>query len=390
MDKKYNLLLPIAGKAQRFIDKGYVMPKPLIMARDEQIIDLALKSVNVNKFNLIFVVRLDHINNFAIDEILKQKFGNSIKIVVVDHITQGSVSTCLLAKEHIDNDMPLVIYTPDVCFEETESSVFDPDTLDKDIDGCLLTFKANSDAHSYVQIDENGYAIKTAEKEVISENAAVGVYYYKTGSMFVKYAEEMIEKNIRVKNEFYISPMYNLLIRDSKKITIKQVEKMHVLGTPEELEFFINYVYPKFGNKPIALCCDHSGFKAKETAKAILDSLRISYIDFGTYVNKSCDYNDYVTQAVDAINSKTCDFALGFCRTGQGVNILANHLKNTRAALIFDEYTAEHSVRHNCANFFSIPEKYVDNVMLEKIIKILLKSTFDGGRHMTRMKKTIG
>lgn len=390
MDKKYNLLLPIAGKAQRFIDKGYVMPKPLIMARDEQIIDLALKSVNVNKFNLIFVVRLDHINNFAIDEILKQKFGNSIKIVVVDHITQGSVSTCLLAKEHIDNDMPLVIYTPDVCFEETESSVFDPDTLDKDIDGCLLTFKANSDAHSYVQIDENGYAIKTAEKEVISENAAVGVYYYKTGSMFVKYAEEMIEKNIRVKNEFYISPMYNLLIRDSKKITIKQVEKMHVLGTPEELEFFINYVYPKFGNKPIALCCDHSGFKAKETAKAILDSLRISYIDFGTYVNKSCDYNDYVTQAVDAINSKTCDFALGFCRTGQGVNILANHLKNTRAALIFDEYTAEHSVRHNCANFFSIPEKYVDNIMLEKIIKILLKSTFDGGRHMTRMKKTIG
>ena len=191
-------------------------------------------------------------------------------------------------------------------------------------------------------------------------------------------------------NEFYISPMYNLLIRDSKKVGIKQVEKMHVLGTPEELEFFINYVSPKFGVKPIALCCDHSGFNAKEQAKSILSSFNIPYIDFGTYINKSCDYNDYVAQAVDAINTKTCDFAFGFCRTGQGVNILANHLKNTRAALVFDEYTAEHSVRHNCANFFSIPEKYVDNKMLESIIKVLLKSTFDGGRHMTRMKKTVG
>ena len=84
-----------------------------------------------------------------------------------------------------------------------------------------------------------------------------------------------------------------------------------------------------------------------------------------------------------------CDFGFGFCRTGQGINISANHIKGIRSALIFDEYTAEMSRRHNCANFFSIPEKYVDSEILEKIILTLKNSSFDGGRHMTRMKKTI-
>ena len=106
-------------------------------------------------------------------------------------------------------------------------------------------------------------------------------------------------------------------------------------------------------------------------------------------VGKDSDYNDFMTQAGDAINSKVCDFGFGFCSTGQGINISANHIKGITAALIFDEYTAEMSRRHNCANFFSIPEKYVDAEILEKIILALKNNSFDGGRHMTRMKKTI-
>ena len=80
---------------------------------------------------------------------------------------------------------------------------------------------------------------------------------------------------------------------------------------------------------------------------------------------------------------------MGFCRTGQGVNIFANKSEKVRAALIFDEYTAEHSIRHNCANFFSIPSKYVDRNKIEELIKTFLINSFDGGRHMTRMNKTI-
>ena len=386
MSKKFNVLLPIAGRAQRFLNEGYTMPKPLIMARNQQVIDWALESLNTEDCNLIFAVRLDHIHNFAIDDILREKFGNDITIVVIDRVTDGSVSTCLLAKEHIDNDVPLLIYTPDVYFQPT----FDPSDIATDSDGFILTFKANSPAHSYVELDEDGNALRTAEKEVISQNAAVGVYYYKTGKMFVDYAEKMIEQNIRVKNEFYICPMYNLMIQDGLRVNIHQAEKMHVLGTPAELEFFVDHVVARFGDKPIALCCDHSGFKSKEMVKKILDEMNIEYIDFGTHIMKSCDYNDYVAQAHKAMKDKTCDFAIGFCRTGQGVNILANHLDGMRAALVFDEYTAEYSIRHNCANFFTVPEKYVTEEMLRKMINIWGEARFDGGRHMTRMKKTIG
>jgi len=383
--KKFNLLLPIAGKAQRFLDKGYTMPKPLIMAQTKHVIDWAMESFNYEECNLIFAVRLDHIHNFSIDRILKDKFGENITIVVVDKVTQGSVSTCLLAEKHINNDTPLFIYTPDVFYQPT----YDPKTINQDLDGFLLTFKANSPAHSYVEIGDDGHAIRTAEKEVISQNAAVGVYYYKSGSIFVNYAKKMIEQDIRVKNEFYICPMYNLMIQDGLKVGIEQTEKMHVLGTPAELEFFVNHVVARFGVKPVAICSDHSGFHLKEESKRILENNNVPYIDFGTCTESSCDYNEYVKQATDAVNNKLCDYVLGFCRTGQGVNIFANHTKGIRGALVFDEYTAEYSIRHNCANFFSVPSKYVDGEQLDKMVKIWKKTSFDGGRHMTRMKKTI-
>ena len=131
MSKKYNLLLPIAGRAQRFLDAGYTMPKPLIMSKNKHIIDWSMSSINTEDCNMIFAVRWEHINNFSIDDILREKFGDDIEIVVIDRVTDGSVSTCLLAKEHINNDLPLIIYTPDVYFEDQ----FDPNDIPKDLDG---------------------------------------------------------------------------------------------------------------------------------------------------------------------------------------------------------------------------------------------------------------
>ena len=108
--KKYNLLLPIAGKAQRFIDAGYTMPKALILAKNKHVIDWAMDSIDTKYCNLIFMVRVDHVYNFSIDKILKQKFGEDITIVKLDKVTRGALETCTLAREHIDNDLPLIVY----------------------------------------------------------------------------------------------------------------------------------------------------------------------------------------------------------------------------------------------------------------------------------------
>lgn len=382
MSKKAILLVPIAGKGQRFVDEGFHMPKPLIMVDGEHIIDWSFKSIDPAEYDIVFVVRDDHIHNFGIDSILKNKFGENIKIVSTDKITSGTVASCLLAEDYINNDVPLVVYTLDVYFEPK----FMLENVG-DADGFILTFKANNPAYSYVQLDDDGHALRTAEKEIISENAAVGIYYFKRGSEFVRYAHQMIDQNLRTNNEFYVCPLYNLMITDNKKVRTAHVQKMHLMGNPAELNFFKKNVNKKFGDKPIALCSDHSGFQLKEITKKLLDSRNIRYIDFGTYVKKDCDYNDYIEQSAEFIRDGMCDFGFAFCRSGQGVNMCANKQKGIRSALISDEFSAEMAVRHNCANFFAFSERITDELSMGTLIDIIRSNTFDGGRHITRIQK---
>ena len=381
---KPNILIPMAGLGSRFIKEGFKVPKQLINIKDKHLIDISLDCLDYKDCNLIFVVRDDTVYNFHIDELLRHKFGDDIKIVVLDKLTDGSVSSCLYAEEYIDNDAPLIIHTLDIEFRP----VFNPHDMNHiDSDGLILTFKSNSANYSYADVDENGCVTKTAEKKAISSNACVGIYGFKKGSDFVKYAKDMIERDIRTNNEFYISPLYNLLIEDGKKITTQPVDKMHVFGTPDEFHFYKENVRRKLGDRPVALCCDHSGFHAKEEFKKVLDKNGLEYIDFGTILYKDCDYRDYIAQAVKAIKERDCDYGFGFCRTGQGVNICANKYKGIRSALIYDEFAMEMAIRHNCANFFAIPAKDVDFDTLESYISIASSNTFDGGRHQIRIQE---
>jgi hypothetical protein len=380
---KPTVLVPMAGLGSRFIKEGYKVPKQLITVGNRQLIDISLDCLDYTDCNLVFIVRDEQVYNFHMDDILRQKFGNDIKVVILDHLTEGSVCSCLYACEYIDNDAPLIIHTLDIEFGPKFKVT---DMINFDNDGILLTFKSNSANYSYVLTEENGIAVKTAEKKPISNQACVGIYGFKRGSDFVKYAKDMIAKNLRTNNEFYIAPLYNLLIEDGLNIATKSVDKMHFFGTPDEYNFYKNNVFKNIKDKPVALCCDHSGYDAKEILKAILVKQKIKFIDYGTTVNKDCDYADFVSQATRAIIDNECNFAFGFCRTGQGVNICANKVKGIRAAVIYDDFAMEMSIRHNCANFFSIPAKDADVKTLKKYLSIAMEHTFDGGRHQVRIQ----
>jgi dTDP-glucose pyrophosphorylase len=160
------------------------------------------------------------------------------KIVQVDGLTEGAACTTLLAKELIDNDEPLVMANSDQFVEWDSNNVMYSFTADG-IDGGILTFKATHPKWSYAKLDENGFVSQVAEKNPISDNATVGVYYWKKGSDYVKYAEQMIEKNIRTNNEFYVCPVFNEAIADGKKIRVKEISKMWGIGTPEDLNYFL-------------------------------------------------------------------------------------------------------------------------------------------------------
>ena len=205
--KKYNLLVPMAGLGSRFVKEGYKLPKQILNAGNKQLIDISLDCVDLETCNLIFVVRDAHVFGFDIDEILRDKFGDDISVVVTDGLTQGSVCSCLLAKDFIYNDLPLVIHTLDVEFRPKLNL---QNLIDTGDDGHILTFKSNSSNYSYAKINDENKVVRTAEKKVISNDACVGIYYFKTGKLFCEYAELMIEKDLRTNNEFYISPLYNL------------------------------------------------------------------------------------------------------------------------------------------------------------------------------------
>lgn len=383
--KKYNILIPIAGAGSRFPREKYIMPKPLIRIDNKTIVEWTMDCIDYSDANLIFIIRKEHIDEFGIDSYLKKQFGNDTILVVADKLTDGAVCSCLLAEEYINNDLPLFIHCSDIFFEKK----LNPSDIDSNYDGCILTFKSNSPNYSYSEIDENGIVKRTKEKSVISNLASVGVYHFKTGKLFVDYSKKMIEKNIRTNNEFYICPLYNLLIEDGLKIYTKEVEKMHVFGTPDEYHFFVENSLRTWPDKKtkVALCSDHSGFDLKEECKSILEEMGIEYVDYGIYSNKDCDYFEYVKMASNAILNKTCNFGFGFCRSGQGVNICANKIHGIRAALVLDDYFAKYAIRHNCCNFFSISSKYVDANKLKEIIIAWKENTFDGGRHQTRIQK---
>lgn len=393
---KINLVVPIAGLGKRFKDEGYAIPKPLIHIKDKTIIEHSMESIRWKDCNLIFIVRSEDVANFNIDQYLKQKFGPDTKVIQVSYQTQGSVCSVLLAAEYINNDSPLCVWCSDVYFEMKISSIlssagpirFDPyKDVPEHLDGFLLTFKSNSSNYSYVKLNEAGFVEKVAEKMVISEWANAGLYFFRRGSQFVKYAIQMIEKNDKTNSEFYLAPMYNYLISDGLKVGTKEVEKIHIFGTPSEYRFYKDCVLNHFGCGVIGIACDHSAYELKERLKEILDGMKLHYIDYGTYSERAADYVDYSSLLIKGMKEGDCTHGFLLCRTGAGQNMFANRFKHIRSVLINDNFTAEMAISHNCANVFCIPSKYVTKEQLWEMIGVLSVTSFSGGRHEVRVRK---
>lgn len=235
-DNKLNVLIPMAGAGSRFQQAGYTFPKPLIEVRGKPMIQVVVENLNIEA-NYIFICQREHYETYNLKYLLNL-IAPDCKIVLVDGITEGAACTTLLAKEFIDNDQPLVMANSDQFIEWNSNEVMYAFNADS-IDGGILTFNASHPKWSYAKLDDNGFVEEVAEKKVISDLATVGVYYWAKGSDYVKYAEQMINKNIRVNNEFYVCPVFNEAIGDGKKIRVKSIEKMWGIGTPEDLNYFL-------------------------------------------------------------------------------------------------------------------------------------------------------
>jgi HAD superfamily hydrolase (TIGR01509 family) len=233
---KMNVLIPMAGAGSRFEKAGYTFPKPLIDVRGKPMIQWVVDNLNVEA-RYIFIVQKNHFEKYNLKDTINNFCPNN-EIVQIDEITKGAACTTLLAKQFINKDEPLIIANSDQ-FVEWDGDDFMYNCSASDLDANILTFKSTHPKWSYVKLNEYGYVTEVAEKKPISDIATVGIYYWRKGSDYVKYAEQMIEKNIRVNNEFYVCPVFNEAIQDGKKVRTYNIEKMWGLGEPSDLQYFI-------------------------------------------------------------------------------------------------------------------------------------------------------
>ena len=239
VDEKLNVLIPMAGAGSRFATAGYTFPKPLIDVEGKPMIQVVVENLNIDA-NYIYVVQKSHREKFNLDTLLNLITPNCT-IVEVDGVTEGAACTALLAKEFIDNGNPLFFANSDQ-FVEWDSNEFFYKMNENDADGGIPVFHSTHPKWSFAKLDEDGFVTEVQEKNPISDLATIGFYYWKHGSDFVKYAEEMIEQDIRVNGEFYVCPVYNNAIKGGLKVRTFDTPKMWGLGTPEDLKHYLeNY-----------------------------------------------------------------------------------------------------------------------------------------------------
>ena len=233
----------MAGRGSRLADAGYTLPKPLIPIHGIPMIKVVVDNLSPKcEHRFLFVCQQEHIEKYDLIPKLKS-YTKNVEIIGINGITEGQVCTALLAKKFFDNDEPLMSANTDQ-FIDFDINEYLEAINERHLDGMIMTMKSQDPKWSYVKMNDEDFVIETAEKKVISPDATVGIFNFAKGSDFVRAAEQMIKDNVRVNNEFYTCPCYNYLVREGKKIGTYLIGEvyngMYNLGTPEDLDFFIN------------------------------------------------------------------------------------------------------------------------------------------------------
>jgi NDP-sugar pyrophosphorylase family protein len=235
-----NIIIPMAGRGQRFKDEGVKTPKPFIKINGKPMIQVAIENLGL-KENYILVMQREHVKKYG--QSMLYWLPEKTNVVALNEYTQGPACTCLAAKNLINTNEPLLYANCDQ-YLEWDSKRFIDDV--KDFDGGLLMYRDRSLCGSFALMDESCYVKKTVEKEVLSDVSSTGIYYWSKGSDFVRNAESMIKKKHTAKNgEFYAINVYNEGIKEGKKYVVSFIKRFWRLGVPVELDQFLNHINPQ-------------------------------------------------------------------------------------------------------------------------------------------------
>jgi dTDP-glucose pyrophosphorylase len=238
-----NIVIPMAGLGSRFAKAGYQDPKPLIQVKGVPMIKLVIENLRPETpHRFIFICQRAHVEAYDLASKLSQWAPGSA-LVQLDGVTEGAACTVLAAQSYIDNDSPLMIANSDQ-YIDADINLYLRQMETQRLDGLIMTMGANDPKWSFVGLNEDGLVTRVVEKEVISDEATVGIYNFRHGKDFVRGAKNMIAQDQRVNGEFYVAPVYNTCIREGARIGIwnigKEADGMYGLGTPADLDLFLS------------------------------------------------------------------------------------------------------------------------------------------------------
>lgn len=237
-----NIVIPMAGAGSRFAKAGYKDPKPLIAVHGKPMIQVVIENLRPEcEHRFIFICQKEHVEEYSLKNKLNVWALNS-EIVIIDGLTDGAACTVLKAKHLINTEDELMIANSDQ-YVDIDINSYLRHGWDKNLDGLIMTMYALDPKWSYALVGEGNFVKKVVEKEVVSNEATVGIYNFKFGKDFVSAAEEMIALDMRVNNEFYVAPVYNMIIEKNARIGVYNIGSvgngMYGLGTPADLDIFL-------------------------------------------------------------------------------------------------------------------------------------------------------
>lgn len=234
------IVITMAGLGSRFRKAGYQVPKYMIEAHGKTLFEWSMESLTgfydeTNDY--IFIVRSEDESEDFIRSKCKELNINNVTVIGIDYLTDGQATTAMLGSKHWDKASALMIYNIDTYVEAGQMNASQVAG-----DGFIPCFHADGDHWSFVKLDDEGKAIDVKEKVRISDNCTLGAYYFKSCKLYEDLYNEYYSSNENLeKGEKYVAPLYNYLISKGGDVRISNVDydKVHVLGTPEELNVFI-------------------------------------------------------------------------------------------------------------------------------------------------------
>lgn len=239
-----HIIMPMAGEGSRFLKQGWTTPKPLIELKGVPLFKRAIGSVAVAgaPMKYSFIVRKEHIDNYHINDQIKAILPNA-NVFYVEKTTRGAVETCLMAEPVIAEEDSIVVMDCDLEFRSKGYIQGIQHILEQPVEevngGMLVSFESTEPRYSYAEIDENMTVKRTAEKEVISNHALCGAYFFSSAKGFLNAAHRLLNEQVFTKPEYYVSLLYNYLLANGETVKLATMEECYSYGTPEELKRYL-------------------------------------------------------------------------------------------------------------------------------------------------------